>query len=83
MTRSKWKVPFVNYNLLKKIIKKNHELKTHSRATIILPSFIGIEVLVYNGRRYKRILIEEKMVGHKLGEFVYTRKVGKIHTLNK
>lgn len=83
MTRSKWKIPFINYNLLKKIIKKNPILKTHSRSTLIVPSFIGLEIMVHTGRRYKKILIEEKMVGHKLGEFAYTRKVGKIHTLNK
>ena len=83
MTRSKWKIPFINYNLLKKIIKKKKDIKTHSRSTIILPSFIGITLIVHNGRRYKNVFITENMIGHKLGEFVYTRKVGKIHTLNK
>ena len=34
---------------------------------------------VYTGRTYNNVYIEEKMVGHKLGEFSFTRKLGKIH----
>jgi small subunit ribosomal protein S19 len=34
---------------------------------------------VYNGRTYNKIYIDEKMVGHKLGEFSFTRKLGRIH----
>ena len=26
-----------------------------------------------------KVFIDEKMVGHKLGEFAFTRKLGKIH----
>jgi ribosomal protein S19 len=34
---------------------------------------------VYTGRLYNKVYIEERMVGHKLGEFAFTRKLGKIH----
>tara|TARA_R110001592_G_scaffold275133_3_gene542162 strand:- start:6182 stop:6337 length:156 start_codon:yes stop_codon:yes gene_type:complete len=51
---------------------------------MILPSFIGLTISVYNGLKYKKLYITENMVGHKLGEFVFTRKIGKkIHKLNK
>jgi len=83
MTRSKWKSPFVDYNLFINILKKKKYIKTRSRSTIILPNFIGLTISVYNGCRYKNLHITEKMIGHKLGEFVFTRKVGKIHTINK
>lgn len=83
MAKSKWKAPFVNYDLFKKILKKKKYIKTKSRSTIILTSFIGLNIFVYNGCRYKKLHITEKMVGHKLGEFVFTRKVGKIHILKK
>jgi ribosomal protein S19 len=50
-----------------------------SRSSFILPSFIGLVFEVYTGKSYTKVYIEEKMVGHKLGEFSYTRKIGKIH----
>ncbi len=30
---------------------------------------------IYNGKRFKVILITDKMIGHKFGEFVFTRRV--------
>jgi small subunit ribosomal protein S19 len=44
-----------------------------------LQSFIGLVIEVYTGRSYNKVYIEEKMVGHKLGEFSFTRKMGRIH----
>jgi len=81
MVRAKWKVPFVDYKLLKNIIrkKKRFVIRTKSRSSIILQSFIGLVVQVYTGRKYINVYINEKMVGHKLGEFSYTRRVGRIH----
>lgn len=36
---------------------------------------------IHNGKTTKRILIEAKMVGYKLGSFILTKKQGKtIHT---
>ncbi len=81
MVRSKWKVPFVDYNLLKNIIKnkKRFVIRTKSRSSIILQSFIGLVIQVYTGRKYVNVYVNEKMVGCKLGEFSFTRKIGKIH----
>ena len=83
MARSKWKSPYINYNLLKNILKGKKIIKTNSRSTIILPSFIGLTIMIHNGKKYKSLYIQETMVGHKLGEFAFTRKVGKIHKLDK
>lgn len=81
MVRSKWKSPFVDYNLLNQILKnkKRNVIKTKSRSSTILPSFIGSLFEVYTGKVYNKIYIDEKMVGHKLGEFAFTRKLGRIH----
>ena len=75
MTRSKWKAPFVHYNLLDNIIKNKSRsiIRTKSRSSIILQSFIGLVIEVYTGRMYNKVYIDEKMVGHKLGEFSPTR----------
>lgn len=78
MTRSVWKGPFVDGYLLKKIDKikesgRREVVKTWSRRSTILPQFVGINFVVYNGRKFIPVLITEDMIGHKLGEFAPTR----------
>jgi small subunit ribosomal protein S19 len=81
MTRAKWKAPYIHYSLLDDIIKNTTRtvIRTKSRSSTILQSFIGLVIEVYTGRSYNKVYIEEKMVGHKLGEFSFTRKMGRIH----
>ena len=78
MARSVWKGPFVDPSLLKKVEKlksqaKPMPIKTWSRKSTIIPEFIGISFLIYNGKKFIPIKISEEMVGHKLGEFSPTR----------
>ncbi len=78
MTRSKFKVPFVDYKILDKIIlnkSKNtkHLINTYSRATTIIPLMVGHTISVYNGKKYIPVYITENLIGHKLGEFAPTR----------
>ena len=54
-------------------------IKTWSRRSTILPQFVGLTFGVYNGRKFIPVLVNENMVGHKLGEFSPTR-VFKGHT---
>lgn len=81
MVRSLWKPSYIEYNLLEDIIKNKTRsvIKTKARSSIILSSFVGLIFEVYTGKVYTKLHIKEKMVGHKLGEFVFTRKIGKIH----
>ena len=67
MSRSIKKGPFVHESLLKKVVK------TWSRASTILPSFVGHTIAVHDGRKHVPVYITEDMVGHKLGEFAPTR----------
>ena len=85
MTRSVWKGPFVDMNLLKKAEKVSHSgrkevIKTWSRRSTILPEFVGLTFGVYNGRKFIPVPVTENMVGHKLGEFSPTRTF-KGHTI--
>ncbi|MAG08288.1 30S ribosomal protein S19 [Candidatus Woesearchaeota archaeon] len=63
-------------------IKKQKEgkyqktIKTHCREMIILPDMIGMNILVYSGKVFNPVNIQENMIGHLLGEFVLTRKKG-------
>ena len=79
MARSVWKGPFVDPSLLKKVEKlklqsKPTPIKTWSRKSTIIPEFIGVSFLIYNGKKFIPIKISEDMVGHKLGEFSPTRQ---------
>lgn len=83
MTKSSWKIPYVDYTLLSAIMKNRNFIKTNSRSSVILESFIGKTILVYDGAIYRKVIIYEDMVGHKLGEFCFTRVQGNIHLRNK
>ena len=78
MSRSIKKGPFVAHHLLKKIDAMNEAnekkvVKTWSRASTILPSFVGHTIAVHDGRKHVPVYVTEDMVGHKLGEFAPTR----------
>ena len=78
MARSVWKGPFVEESLIKKVEKqktdpKKMPIKTWSRKSTIIPEFIGVSFLIYNGKKFIPVTISEDMVGHKLGEFSPTR----------
>jgi len=53
--------------------KKKQVIKTWSRASTILPEFVGHTFGVHNGKNFIPIFVTENMVGHKLGEFSLTR----------
>lgn len=55
-------------------LKEGEALKTHCRDMIILPEFIGRNILVYTGKDYQRVNIQPQMIGHYLGEFAGTRQ---------
>ncbi|MBD5431200.1 30S ribosomal protein S19 [Lactobacillus agrestimuris] len=78
MSRSIKKGPFADASLLKKVdaqqdTEKKQVIKTWSRRSTIFPSFVGLTIAVYDGRKHVPVYITEDMVGHKLGEFVPTR----------
>tara|TARA_B100001250_G_scaffold369050_1_gene352206 strand:- start:786 stop:1100 length:315 start_codon:yes stop_codon:yes gene_type:complete len=79
MSRAVWKGPFVEESLIKKVDKQKNEtikkpIKTWSRKSTIIPDFVGVSFLIYNGKKFIPITISEDMVGHKLGEFAPTRQ---------
>ena len=79
MSRSVKKGPYVHPSLLKKVDALNAAndkkvVKTWSRASMILPTFVGHTIAVHDGRKHVPVFITEDMVGHKLGEFAPTRR---------
>lgn len=81
MSRSLKKGPFVDQHLFNKVEKlnaagKKEVIKTWSRRSTIFPSFIEHTFAVHNGKEHVPVFVTEDMVGHKLGEFVPTRRNG-------
>lgn len=78
MSRSLKKGPFTEPKLLAKVAKlkpgEKTVIKTWSRASTITPEMVGVTFGVHNGRQHTPVLVQENMVGHKLGEFSPTRK---------
>lgn len=78
MSRSIKKGPYVKESLLNKINEMNQNgekkvIKTWSRSSTIFPQMIGHTIAVHDGRKHVPVYIQEDMVGHKLGEFAFTR----------
>jgi len=89
MSRSKWKGFFVNKTILKKFLKfkikkeKNVIISTFSRNSSIIKEFVGVHFKVYNGIRFFNVFITEQLIGYKLGEFSYTRRLSRNIHLQK
>lgn len=78
MSRSIKKGPYIDPKLEKKVdavIRSGQKavIKTWARASTILPQMVGLTIGVHDGRRHVPIFVTENMVGHKLGEFAFTR----------
>lgn len=78
MPRSLKKGPFIDLHLMRKVeaaVESNDRrpIKTWSRRSMVSPDMVGLTIAVHNGRQHVPVLINEDMVGHKLGEFASTR----------
>ena len=54
--------------------QKPQVIRTWSRRSTITPDMVGLTFGVHNGKRHIPIYVTENMVGHKLGEFSFTRQ---------
>ena len=78
MPRSIKKGPFIDHHLMKKVLdavanNERRPIKTWSRRSMITPEMVGLTIAVHNGRQHVPVLVNENMIGHKLGEFSPTR----------
>lgn len=74
MSRTKWKGPYINSKIWEQLVLKKKELKFFCRNSCIIPKFVGLNFKIHNGKSFINLLITEKMIGHKLGEFIPTKK---------
>ena len=78
MARSLKKGPFVDLHLIKKVeaagaSNSKKPIKTWSRRSMVLPEMVGFTIAIHNGEQHVPVLVNENMIGHKLGEFAVTR----------
>lgn len=76
MKRSKWKGPYINLKFFRKVSEKNVIFKQPmniNRNVEIVPKFKGLTFIVHNGKKYINLKVTEEMIGHKFGEFAFTR----------
>jgi small subunit ribosomal protein S19 len=76
--RSLKKGPFIDLHLMKKVeaaieSSDRRPIKTWSRRSMVSPDMVGLTIAIHNGRQHIPVLVNEDMVGHKLGEFAVTR----------
>src|SRR5580765_1502440 len=79
MARSTKKGQFVDAHLSTKIEGMNARnekkvVRTWSRRSTVIPEMVGHTIAVHNGRKFIPVYVTENMVGHKLGEFSFTRQ---------
>ena len=48
-------------------------VRTWSRRSTMIPEMVGHTLAVHNGKKFIPVYVTENMVGHKLGEFSFTR----------
>jgi small subunit ribosomal protein S19 len=78
MARSTKKGPFIDAHLVAKINDMNARndkkvLRTWSRRSTVTPEMVSHTIAVHNGKKFIPVYVTENMVGHKLGEFSFTR----------
>jgi small subunit ribosomal protein S19 len=76
--RSLKKGPFIDHHLMNKVsqaveTRDRKPIKTWSRRSTVFPEMVGLTIAVHNGKQHVPVLVNENMVGHKLGEFALTR----------
>jgi small subunit ribosomal protein S19 len=79
MGRSLKKGPYCEERLLARIEAMNESgdkkvIKSWSRRSTIFPQMVGHTIALHDGRKHVPVYVTEDMVGHKLGEFVLTRR---------
>lgn len=75
MTRSKWKSNIIKTSLRQKLYNK--PIKIWKKNEAISNFLIGKNILIYNGKIFKKINVTRNKVGYKFGEFITTRKFNK------
>ncbi|MBN2202603.1 MAG: 30S ribosomal protein S19 [Candidatus Aenigmarchaeota archaeon] len=59
---------------LEKLKKSDKPVRTHLRDMVIIPQMIDARIMLHSGKDWQLVTIKPEMLGHRLGEFVLTRR---------
>ena len=69
---------FTNYKVLKKVLatkpNPNKPIRIWSRASMIIPQYVGYTFEIHNGKAFTKLTVSELHVFKRFGEFSQTRK---------
>jgi ribosomal protein S19 len=76
MSRSSWKLPYITSNLFQNRFLNKNVSNIRIRNSIIPAIFIDkkIKICIFNGTWFLSTIMMPSMLGHKFGEFVFTKK---------
>ena len=78
MNRSIWKGPFTRIPIIQSRKGQRKDalgiIKVWSRAFMITPDDLSKTYLIYSGKRWVKVKVNQQMIGHRLGEFCTTRQ---------
>lgn len=78
MSRSVWKVPYLNFIFFSNFFFKQQLFFIWWRNSSIPSVLLSNKVKVYNGVWMLSLVIKSIMIGFKFGEFSITKRLGKI-----
>jgi ribosomal protein S19 len=81
MSRSKWKNYYYHSKILKKKFLIHKQITIWSRNSTLAKTLNNKKLIVYNGKLYKKIYVNNLKLNFKIGEFCTTR--GKFFHKNK
>jgi len=82
--RSSWKLPFINPLNNKNFIKTKKSISLKQRNLLITKSLLKKKINIHNGLWYQSKVFTKTNLGHKLGEFSFTRRCDpELHMLKK
>lgn len=70
-----------HFELIEKFVReieekelKKKKIRTHLRDLVVVPHLVGKTIAVHSGKTFEDVHVTVEMIGHRLGEFVMTRK---------
>lgn len=81
MARSKWKSFFISKDIWRflyfkksnSFLKKKNKI-TFSRNSVLPSGLLNDYIIIHKGNIFKKLHVTKYFIGHKLGEFSFTRK---------
>lgn len=84
MSRSAWKIPYISNIFFSNLFKKTKVFNIWQRNSVIPASFANRKFRIHNGIWLLTLNVKSGMIGHKFGEFAFTKRMGKeIHSKKK